>query len=269
MGLTLHGIKYPEMPDIPNVPDDIGGLAKLDQTTQAWLASLDTANLSKLSAMNIRCATTEGTTGALSANTTTAVNRQSSQQVTVASFTTRNDSVTTRLNVRDVTLAADQSAVLGFPGQIASLNTTKGRGLVGYVSANTNTNVHQGGDVVPFAHFTFNDPSPSVNRAYRVLASVTLSIPTGSAATTLTVGCVRAPGTTFPGWAVPSNVPVDQSFNGTYGYINSVFLDLSFTGITDSQWTVWIYASSAGAFDYIAGAGLGDFMTLEDTGFVL
>lgn len=254
------------MTDLPNVPDDIGGLAKLDQTTQVWLAQLDTANLAKLTAMNSRDASAEASVTSINTNITTAVNRQNTQQTAVNTITSRNDSITTRINNRFGVLASDQSTINGFPGQISSLTTTKGRGFIGRVGLDTFTNVPHNGGQTPFGHFTFNDPAPNANRIYRAFASATLSIPNGSGTSYSYIGLTASNGTTFPGYM---NTSVVQSYDGGSNHFMTVFIEYVFSNMNSSQWTLWISLIPNSGFDFTAGAAIGDFMTLEDIGLQL
>lgn len=265
MGLTLHGIKYPEMTDLPNVPDDIGGIAKLNQSTQTWFSHLDTANLGKISAMNTRCATAEGSITTLNTGITTATNRQNAQQLAVNAVTSRNDSVNTRLNTRDTTLASDQSNANGFSGQATSLNTQKGRGFIGYANLFSATNVPHNGGYIPFGHITFNDPAPNANRVYRGFISVTLQVPGAGGDTYALMGLAGWVGTTWPGGV---DSWVTQTYSGTHNKV-TLFLDYTFTGMSTSQWTLWASILANSGYDFTIGAQAGDFMTLEDIGLQL
>lgn len=268
MGVTTHGIKYPEPSNLPNVPDDIGGVAKLDQTTQSWLAALDTANLASLSAMNGRCASAGGQISTLSTSITTAANRQLGQQTSVTSITSRNDNVNTRLNSRDATLASDQSTIAGFPGQLTSMATIKGRGLIGFVSVGT-TIVSTGAGWTPLAQYTFNDPAPNANRIYRGFAQI--SIDAGISNTTSrssNFGMIAAPGTSFPG---SPTYTTTQAYDGQYNALVTVVIDYAFTGISASTWTLWLAATGNSMTSASMGgvAGGGAFLTLEDIGLQL
>ena len=267
MGFTPHGIKYPEMSDLPNVPDDIGGLQKLDQTTQAWLSQLDSTNLASLAGLNSQVAAEETSVAAVNGSITTAITRQTAQQAPVNAIQARNDSINTRLTNRDFALGADQSTINGIPGSLSTYTAIKGRGFLGY-SAVAPTNIPQNSGFVPFAHYTFNDPAPSSNRVYRATLQCSPYFTYQSPAMIVRTGVVAWAGTAFPGQVTAY---VDQYTDPGIFSGPGITLEFTFTGVVASQWTLWAACSSASNFSYTMGSSFSDrgFLLLEDIGLQL
>lgn len=269
MGTTTHGIKYPEMTDLPNVPDDIGGLTKLDQTTQSWFTQLDTTNLASLATQNGRCATTETSVTTTNASITTAVNRQAAQQTSVNSITSRNDSINTRLNARDTSLSSTQATTNSFAGQISALQT-RGRGLLGYTRGYADAiQVAFGGSETAVKSITFNDSSPNASRVYRAFLDTDISMADGTTGTLFyaVVGFMWASGTTYPGGYNYSTITILDS---GVQFANHVTLETTFTGITASRWTLWAVLAGPAASGYFYFNRFGTHIfTLEDVGLQL
>lgn len=239
MGSTQHGIKYPELTDLPNVPSDIGGLQKLNQTAQTWLATLDAANLSTLAAT----ATRAGTEEAYVATTQTAIraanSRQSAQQTSVNAIQARNDSINTRLNTRDTTLTSDSTAVQGFGGRIGNVNTQAGRGCIGFQSGKFPTTVPVNSTFTPVTSITFNDPAPAASRVYRISGQANFNSTDTNFSSECYIGVAAIAGTTTSGAVLYSATVLagtQTQYGAGTGYIEGVF-----TGITASQWTAWLY----------------------------
>jgi hypothetical protein len=265
MGFTVHGIKYPELPDPPNVPDDIGAAGKLDATTQAWLAQLDATNLADLAAQNLACANTETNVTAASNGVAAGITRQAGQQSQINAISGNNDSITNRLNARDTTLAADSSTVQGYAGQIAGLQTLKGRGLLGIKSLDGTTISTAGNGT--FGSITFNDPAPSATRMYR--AAMQVNVINNGGGSNSFIGNLYlyyATGTTFATSRLLGSCPWSVDYYTVTA--EPTWIDVVFSAVTDAQWTVWAVATQIPGIQYQVGR-IGDFLTLEDVGLSL
>jgi hypothetical protein len=265
MGSTVHGIKYPSMTDLPNVPSDIGGTGKLDATIQSWLAQLDVTNLANLSTQNTACAVTEANVTAASNGLTTATNRQAAQQTSINAISASNDAITSRLNTRDTTLAADSATVQGYAGQITGLQSLKPRGFLGYGDLGA-TNIATGGGWVVVGRVAFSDTAtPNGNRQYRAASQVRVFDNSGLSNTSYTVnlGLFYTAGSTF-GTSRRLGSAV-AALDTEIVTVATTWMDVIFTAVTDPQWTVWLAAQQIAGIQYTA-AMIGDFMTLEDVG---
>jgi hypothetical protein len=267
MASTAHGITYPVMTDLPDVPGDIGGPGKLDQSTQTWLAALDTTNLASLATVNGNCASMETTVAGVNTSINTAVTRQNGQQASVNAITARNTSVTSRLNARDTTLATDSTTVAGFGGAISGMNSTKGRGLV--QAAFPPAIDIASGTTGQFGSITFNDPAPSSSRIYRASVQCSASMGSGQSGALYYVYLSMAwqQGTTFTNAANESWLTI---LGDPYESVKNFSIEFVFSGIPWSQWTLWIFSqNSTGGRDYWLGRLGIPHITLEDIGLQL
>lgn len=268
MGTTLHGIHYPELPGSPNVPDDIGGVGKLDATTQAWLAQLDATNLNNLVAGNVACAKTEAAVTSANNGVSAGTTRQAAQQTKINAITSSNDGIATRLTTRDTTLAADATTVQGYTGQIASLQSQKPRGLLGFQRIAA-TNIPSGGGWTILGSLTFNDPAtPSSSRQYRAQIQTTVYDIPGQDGIGFDTNI-------YLFYTAGTNFGTSRQIGACLASIDTsvvtsvtTWVDQIFTSVTDSQWTVWAAAPQITGVPYSVGGGA-DFLVLEDVGLSL
>lgn len=267
---TAHGIVYPSMTDLPDVPFNIGGLDELNESTQTWLADLDSTNLGTLTTLNGDCASTETTVAGVNTGINTAVTRQSGQQTSVTAITSGNANVVGRLNARDTTLTTDTNTVTGFGGQITGMNSTKGRGLVGFSRGSFPSGTHvPGSTTLPFGSVTFNDPAPASNRMYR--GSVLVDVSAGTSLTALSsifLSVGWRSGTTFS--ASSGDTRAELILWPPLESVKTFNIEVVFTNITWTQWTFWVYSQNFyTSSDYWLGVYGVPSITLEDIGLQL
>lgn len=251
MGYTQHGIKYAELSDPPDVPDDIGATQRLNNTAQTWLAALDGGNLSTLNNTAIRAATEESFVASAQTAVTAGVTRQNGQQASVNAIQARNDSVNTRLNTRDTTLAGDSSAVQGFGGRIGNLNSQKGRGCVGFQLGRFTTNIPVNSRFTPITSVTFNDPAPMSTRVYRISGQANFNSSDTNFNAECYIGVAAITGTSTTGTTLYSATVLggaQTQYGAGTGYVEGVF-----TGVTASQWTAWLYLTGPSAVPAVVG----------------